>query len=247
MLCGMYLRGIRGESWCIKYTQISKSSTEAHKTMLFSPVYSSPQDAIPFHGYIPFRLMGTVLFTHPKDYRSTQGLPIEQFTEVRFHFAGPIMRYTHGGRGVLPIPIRTAERIEYSWNAYDRRRREHGQDPLLLPPTVPMEGVVINLCYVDTWVKTAEVANQGQFMYYLQLFTPDKVKGDEEHSVLEWDIVCPHCKEAIPHYASDEYWNGRYLDHRRHSQCKKQELKHVAKPSASSNTLSGPGVPGGRT
>ncbi len=163
------------------------------------------------------------------------GLLLEQFSEVRVHFRGPAMRYLHGGNSVLPIPPATESRINLSWAAYLRRFKEHGQDPLLCPPTVPREVVEIDLCHVDFWAKTSTVKNQIEFSKILRELAPSRIAeigGCEEHSVLEWDIVCPDCGEAVTHHYFDEHWNGRYIFHRLSPQCKIRQFKPLVVPAA---------------
>lgn len=191
--------------------------------MPFLPNHSSPQYATQINrGRPKFDPVGTVLFSHPETHPSTRGLPIQQFTQVRFHFAGPVMKYIHGGRSVVPIHPRIAERVEFSWVAHVRRFWEYGQSPELpLPSLDLMDGVVIDLSYVDMWVRTNAVADKVMFLMFVGSLTPDKVKRDQ-HDLLKWDIVCPECEEAITHHVFDEHWNGRYLEHRGTSQCKRK-------------------------
>ena len=136
---------------------------------------------------------------------------------------------------MLPIPPAIATRINFSWAAHLRRFKEHGQDPLLFTPTVPREGVEIDLCHVDFWVKTSTVKNQMEFGKLLRELAPSRIAeigGYEEHSVLEWDIVCPACGEAVTHYYFDEHWDGRYIVHRGSPQCKNQQFKPLVVPAA---------------
>ncbi|KJA15333.1 hypothetical protein HYPSUDRAFT_58880 [Hypholoma sublateritium FD-334 SS-4] len=190
--------------------------------MLLSPARSSPQGSVQSHGLHPFDPMGTILLTHPKDYLTTLDLPMYQFTQVRLHLTGPMIPYIHGGRSLVPIPARDAHRVEFSWNAHTRRLRERGQGASIRPAESYTEGMIIDLCHVDMWVKTEEVASKMMFLHLLLLFAPKNARGEKEHGVRDWGIVCPDCEEAITHYASDEDWYGRYYHHRLHSLCKKQ-------------------------
>lgn len=215
--------------------------------MLLSPINPSRKDARQFNNGPPFDPVGTVLFTHPANYPSTCGMPIQQFTQVRVHFAGPAMRYIHGGRSIVPIDPRILDRVNFSWIAHARRFREHGQNPELPPPPANiMEGIVIDLTYVDMWVRTNAVVNKMMFMIFVEFLTPATVTGSVEHGLLQWDIVCPECGEAIAHHCFDESWNGRYLEHRRSPQCKKQEIRPVVKQAEASSKVPRRGGQGSR-
>ncbi|KJA14019.1 hypothetical protein HYPSUDRAFT_59587 [Hypholoma sublateritium FD-334 SS-4] len=214
--------------------------------MLLSPVHPSRKNARqPTDHANNFDPVGCVLFTHPFDHPSTCGLPLHQFTQVRAHFTGPPMPYIHGGQSIVPIDQQTLNRVQFSYLAHGRRFREHGQDPNLRPPTLLMEGVQIDMCYVDMWVRTSAVANRMMFLLFVERLTPEKVRGDEEHGLLQWDIVCPQCEQAITHYVFDDLWNGRYLDHLRNSECKVQERIPKMKSGEGSHKRSGHGSHGG--
>lgn len=149
---------------------------------------------------------------------------LKELAEVRIFFYGPPISFSYGGRnpaGPAPLNPILARRIECSIPQL-LRYKANGQDPPPHPASI--EGMKIDLRYVDFRIDMRKGITREQFMQYLREFVPPVMSSDVVYGVREWKIVCLRCRENIWHLISDEFWNGRYLAHRSDPQCEMHDL-----------------------
>lgn len=161
---------------------------------------------------------------HPIYSPTNYPLSAQDPPQILIFYRGPQVVYNYTCNPP-PMSYRLTRRIDLSISAH-LRYAEAQQTYRDFRNHIPLleEGTEIDLRYVDFPHDINLNTTRTEFGILLQNLAPPipPEVGSELrlHTVSQWDIVCRRCGEAITHYSTDKFWNTRYIQHRKESECK---------------------------